>query len=154
MSTRLEKVAGISPELKSRLEEANQRRRYLAHHFFREEIDHVALGDVTALLRQLEQDRRFFTRLTGWWTHWFSRSSLGKDLPRTSRNNGSSSMWSNFARTTAAAPLWKVNKARRRTDCYGPGGTIRNPASLLLVLAWPCANLSTGRSELAPLSPL
>jgi len=60
LSSRLAKHGSIPTNLQDRLIEANKRRRVLAHHFFRESADAVALDQVDYLLKQLEEDRCFF----------------------------------------------------------------------------------------------
>ncbi|TAL73903.1 MAG: hypothetical protein EPN56_02460 [Rhodanobacter sp.] len=60
LSNRLAKHSSIPSNLQDRLVEANKRRRVLAHHFFRESADAVALDQVEPLIKQLEDDRSFF----------------------------------------------------------------------------------------------
>jgi len=62
LSKRLASFGVITEELKERLDEANRRRRFLAHHFFRETIDAMVTGEVPAVLARLENDRRFFAQ--------------------------------------------------------------------------------------------
>lgn len=60
LSTKLARHGQIPEELKVRLEEANRRRRLLAHHFFRDACDAVALEQVSNVVDRLEDDRCFF----------------------------------------------------------------------------------------------
>ena len=60
LSTKLAGHGHIPEDLKARLEESNHRRRHLAHHFFREACDAIALDRVDSLIEHLEDDRCFF----------------------------------------------------------------------------------------------
>ncbi|MGN6237885.1 hypothetical protein [Dyella sp.] len=60
LTKRLAKRGQIPDDLLARLNEANRRRRLLAHHFFREAADDVALEQVDRLIAGLEGDRQFF----------------------------------------------------------------------------------------------
>jgi hypothetical protein len=60
LSKRLATFGAIPDELKADLDEANRRRRLLAHHFFRDAVDAMAADEIAEVLARLEDDRRFF----------------------------------------------------------------------------------------------
>ncbi|SFR85665.1 hypothetical protein SAMN05216570_0041 [Dyella sp. OK004] len=60
LSKRLQKFAEIPEDLGARLDEANRRRRFLAHHFFRETAEAIDLDQIEQVIERLENDRRFF----------------------------------------------------------------------------------------------
>ena len=56
----LKAVAPLPADLEAALVQSKERRAYLAHHFFREAIDDVYLGEYEKRLAQLEEHRAFF----------------------------------------------------------------------------------------------
>jgi len=58
--SRLAKNKTLPDGLAERLEECNQRRRLLAHHFFRDAVDDLERNKLPQILERLEDDRVFF----------------------------------------------------------------------------------------------
>ena len=56
----LKRLCQLPSELESSLQEAKDRRSYLAHHFFREQQQKVTQGFYEGLIEELEEHRSFF----------------------------------------------------------------------------------------------
>ncbi|MBY4945231.1 hypothetical protein K6V92_01135 [Cupriavidus respiraculi] len=58
----LKGVCSLPAELEACLREANSRRSFLAHNFFRERIDAIQLGKFKEIVESLESDRGYFEK--------------------------------------------------------------------------------------------
>jgi hypothetical protein len=60
LARHISRHAVISQDLKSRLGECDERRYFLAHHFFVETVDDVESGDAARFIERLIEDRDYF----------------------------------------------------------------------------------------------